>query len=485
MKKNERSIELREILILAGLLLAVFVLRMATLYMPLNAQEGSFAYAAQQAKTGAKIYVDFRDSSQPLTYYIYTAAISILGADTTAIRNFTAYVALFALVIFYMLARTLLNRWASLAAALLYAVMMHQPGAGGFNATPPFFAHVPVMLAFLFLLERDKGYDAVSYFLCGVFVAMAFFTKAALGALLLAPAMHILYFSRGKKEWWKNALWLVAGFAAVEIIVFAWMAKAGILRGYWIEVIGVGLSQKADFTAAIRALGDFAAAAPLAAAAMVWAVFKLEKKQENAVLAVCAGLYIAVAALFVYPAARGLLYSVTPLAALLIALMLDNLYGFMSKNKKIKKYALYAAAALFAVACVWTGLFSKIPGYLFGEKAQAVYYEAELLSAKINELKKGNEGLACWPPMPGVHFLTKTVSPVRYSSARRLEALRQEYYAEIKDIYDTQPDFLLLEKTQGSQNPLDALARQAYVSVASTENLELFRKGNTVNEKNK
>jgi hypothetical protein len=475
--EKNRNIEIKEIALLGALLLAIFTARLFTLYMPLNGQEGTHAYAAAVVAGGEKLYKEVHVHGQPVTYYMYATAFKIFGINMAAVRNFTNMAVLFSIVLLYMLCRMFAGKWLSLGAALIYAITLHNPAAGGFTAAPEVFVHIPLIFAFMFLLERDKGYEKTAYFLTGAFLAAAFFTQASVAPLLIAPLLHIFYFREKGRAPWKNALWYAGGFAAIEAVALAWMLKAGIVRSYWNEAFLWNLSPENSGMGGFAALFEFIKVNPLAAAAMVWSIFKLENRDENPVFPVSAALFAFAAGVFVYAGGTKALLPIAPLGVFLSMLMLSDLYNFMASKKALKKAALATVLCLGAGACVYSAAASGLAGFFTGEKTGQVWLEADYMAMVINAEKKEGDSLATWPVMGGAHFLTNFKSPVTYMDTARLEGLRSEYYAQVKNVYDIRPRFLLLGKEGIEKNPLTTLAGRGYTKISETVYMVLYKKG--------
>lgn len=176
LKKRSKS------LIAAAIVVLVYVfLRWNTIDIPLNRDEGGFAYLGELIWRGATLYVDGVDLKPPGIFFLY-AGLKALGIPFSAKG---VHWALFAynfgtLVILVLLARLLFGGTAAFWTGLAYAVVSSSRQVEGFNASTEMFLLLPLvgslLLAVMSVRGRDRGRSHLAYF-SGFLTACAFWIK--------------------------------------------------------------------------------------------------------------------------------------------------------------------------------------------------------------------------------------------------------------------------------------------------------------------
>src|SRR5256885_15150237 len=98
-------------------------IRIRLLGMPLERDEGEYAYAGQLMLQGIPPYKLAYNMKFPGTYAAYAAIMSVFGQTTIGIRLGLLVVNAATIVLIFFLGRRLINSTAGLAAAVTYAVL--------------------------------------------------------------------------------------------------------------------------------------------------------------------------------------------------------------------------------------------------------------------------------------------------------------------------------------------------------------------------
>src|SRR5262249_51528726 len=105
-----------------GLLAVVAIVRVRLMDLPLERDEGGFAYTAQRMLQGIPPYREAYDMRLPGTYLAYAAFMAV-GGETTAAIHFGLLLANAAtIVLVFLLARRLFDPLCAVAAAGAYAI---------------------------------------------------------------------------------------------------------------------------------------------------------------------------------------------------------------------------------------------------------------------------------------------------------------------------------------------------------------------------
>jgi 4-amino-4-deoxy-L-arabinose transferase-like glycosyltransferase len=180
-------------------LLAVAV-RWPDLAMPLERDEGEYAYAAQVIERGGVPYRDAFCQKPPLVFFWYLAAFRVFGESATGIHLMMAAATAVAACGLYRLTRHLANRPAGLLAATAFVLASAGPGYFGSAANTELFTLVPVVWgveALRAAAERDRRW---LWFLAGVLLGLATLTKQVAVFSFLGPIGFCLLYRKGSRS---------------------------------------------------------------------------------------------------------------------------------------------------------------------------------------------------------------------------------------------------------------------------------------------
>ena len=175
---------------LAAIVVASALVRLRIAALPLERDEGEYAYFGQLILRGEWPYVAAHNMKLPGVYYAYAAILSLFGETDVAIRVALLLVNAATIVLVATLARRFAGELASLTAAAVYAVLSLGTVVLGFTANTEHFVLLPA-IAGLLLLQDGAASSArllAAGLLLGIGVVMkqpgAFFV--ACGAAWLA-----------------------------------------------------------------------------------------------------------------------------------------------------------------------------------------------------------------------------------------------------------------------------------------------------------
>src|SRR5262249_2805554 len=141
------------LLLLAIILIATALLRVRMLSVPLERDEGEYAYFAELILDGLQPYQYAYSMKLPGIYYAYAASMTLFGRDIAGIHTSFLLVNLATIALLFFLARNLAGSLAGVAAAASYAVLSSDAGVLGFHAHATHFV-VLFATAGVLLLER-------------------------------------------------------------------------------------------------------------------------------------------------------------------------------------------------------------------------------------------------------------------------------------------------------------------------------------------
>jgi hypothetical protein len=170
--------------IVFGLVIAI---RIRLLGVPLERDEGEYAYAGQLILQGVPPYTLAYNMKFPGTYAAYAAIMSIFGQTITGIHLGLLLVNAATVILIFSLGRRLANSVVGLVAGVSYAVLSVSPSVLGFAGHATHFVLLPVLGGILLLLLEGTNRQAFgSLFASGMLFG--------LGVLMKQPAVFFALF---------------------------------------------------------------------------------------------------------------------------------------------------------------------------------------------------------------------------------------------------------------------------------------------------
>lgn len=357
-----------QVLALLAVLLLTILIRRPFLNVPLERDEGGFAYGAQVMQRGGAPYRDTFEHKGPALFFAYRLAFALFGEGVRGIHLLLLAVILLSELGLFLLTRELFSAEAGLYACLAYAFLATAPVFGlGTAALTEVFMVCPVIWGACCLLSGiEAGGRGAAFFVTGAALGLAAMTKQtavleagfllAFGswqaAVRLRPGQRVRLCVR-------LAGFYGLGFAIAPAVFFAYFHHAGALREFWRDAYLYNLiysTYHADvggsFLWLFRLLKDLAPGDGIfwaAAAAGVCALLLM--KEAGKTLFVLGWLAVSVAAIFpglrFYP---HYLQEFYPPLALLAGLGLQRLAEVIERPARPDPLA-GAFAAGFCVLC--------------------------------------------------------------------------------------------------------------------------------------
>ncbi len=202
--------------------------------LPLERDEGGYAYIAWRMQLGEMPYLDWFDQKPPGIYAVYGLALGVADHAVVAIRALAAVFSAVSSIALFHLVRALLGVGAGLVAALLLAFLSADPMIHGSIANTELFMLPGIIVATLLVLRAidSAKVPIVTSLAAGVAIgiAIAFKQVAALNVpfFLLAFGLRV----RGPDRWRRLAVfttWMGLGVALVWGPILGWLQLRGAL----------------------------------------------------------------------------------------------------------------------------------------------------------------------------------------------------------------------------------------------------------------
>src|SRR4051812_39857013 len=129
---NLRSIlRNRAWIIVGATILLVFAIRVRLRQMPLERDEGEYAYAGQLILQGVPPYKDAYNMKLPGTYAAYAVIMAVFGQSASGIHIGVAIINAGSILLIFLIGRKILDQPAGVTAAISYALLSTSPSVLG------------------------------------------------------------------------------------------------------------------------------------------------------------------------------------------------------------------------------------------------------------------------------------------------------------------------------------------------------------------
>ena len=185
-RDQERALPIAWWLVAAGLFGLVIAIRIRLLEVPLERDEGEYAYAGQLILQGIPPYTLAYSMKFPGIYGAYAAIMSVFGQTTLGIHLGLLLVNAATIILIFLLGRKLANSVMGLTAGMSFAVLSVSPSVLGFAGHATHFVLLPVLGGTLLLLKAADRRVFGSLLGSGVLFG--------LGILMKQPAVFFVLF---------------------------------------------------------------------------------------------------------------------------------------------------------------------------------------------------------------------------------------------------------------------------------------------------
>ena len=149
--------------LIALTLLFVAAVRFRLRDMPLERDEGEYAYAGQLVLQGVPPYKEAYNMKLPGTYAAYALIMALFGQSPAGIHFGILLVNAGAIILMFFLGRALLDETAGVAAAVSFALLSLSPAVFGLAGHATHFVVLPALGGILLLIKGVRGASSVRY----------------------------------------------------------------------------------------------------------------------------------------------------------------------------------------------------------------------------------------------------------------------------------------------------------------------------------
>jgi len=231
---------LRVMISLLVILAVVTMIRLRLLNVPLERDEGEFAYAGQLLLQGVSPYHAAYNVALKLpgTWAAYALIMALFGQTAAAIHAGVLLVNLASAVLVFVLARRIFGDAAGVVAAGTFALLSLVPDSLGLAAHATHFVMLPALAGIVLLQNLDERTPAKRIFLAGLLIGLAVLMKQTGAAFGFFAAGWLVRCGvrSGQKSWPRTAgrlAWLALGGLLPFILACALIDWAGDWPQFW------------------------------------------------------------------------------------------------------------------------------------------------------------------------------------------------------------------------------------------------------------
>ena len=178
-------------LLLALIVLSFALIRVRLLNLPLERDEGEYAYAGQLILQGIPPYQLAYNMKLPGTYAAYALLMMVFGQSPAGIHLGLILINAATTVLIFFLAKRLFGSLAGIVSVASYALLSTSSSVLGFSAHATHFVILPAVGGLLLLLKALDTKRLRYFFASGVFLGLAFVMKQpGLFFSMAAPLAH-------------------------------------------------------------------------------------------------------------------------------------------------------------------------------------------------------------------------------------------------------------------------------------------------------
>jgi hypothetical protein len=227
--------------IVIGILLLITLLfgaiRFRLRNMPLERDEGEYAYSGQLLLQGIPPYKLAYNLKLPGIYAAYAVVLATFGQTPGGIHLGLLLINACTIFLIYILAARLFGRLAGLVAAASYALLSANPSVMGFEAHATNFVLPPVLLGILLLLEGSRWRNRWLIFGSGLLCGIGFLMKQHGVFFAFFCCFYLLLAGRKQRQGWREIISDIAALGTAFLLPYAvtcgLLHRAGVFQQFW------------------------------------------------------------------------------------------------------------------------------------------------------------------------------------------------------------------------------------------------------------
>jgi len=205
--------------------------------IPLERDEGEYAYAGQLMLQGIPPYTLAYNMKLPGTYAAYALILAVFGQTPAGVHLGVLVVNSVTVFLGFLLAMRIAGPIAAVVAGASYALLSMSPSVLGFCGHATHFVVLMAVAGLLLLLEALEKNRQWLFFGSGVFLGLAFVMKQPGLLFVIFGMLYLLRAERQREVGWRRAAERFGAFslgAALPLtLTCLWLWREGVFKTFW------------------------------------------------------------------------------------------------------------------------------------------------------------------------------------------------------------------------------------------------------------
>lgn len=237
-KFQHKSLRLWSWVAILVILLFVCIIRIRLLEVPLERDEGEYAYAGQLMLKGIPPYKESYAMKMPGIYAVYTLIMALFGQTRVGIHIGLLLVNMATIILIFLLGKRLFDPFTGIVSAATFAILSLSQSVQGVFANAEHFVILPVIGGILLLLQAIDWKRLKPIFWSGFLLGIAFVIKQH-GGIFVVFAIVYLFADQiiRRSATWPQFLLKIILFSIGSIIPFGliclFLLLAGVFDKFW------------------------------------------------------------------------------------------------------------------------------------------------------------------------------------------------------------------------------------------------------------
>jgi hypothetical protein len=257
------------------------IIRYGLVSVPLERDEGEYAYAGQLMLQGIPPYQEVYNVKLPGVYAAYALLLAILGQTHQGIHAGLLIINTITTILVFLLARQAINPLGAVVSAASFALLSVGQSVEGVFANAEHFVIVFAVAGLLVLLRALASEKLWKLFVSGLLLGLSFVMKQHGLAFSALGALYIAFDSlRRRPVLWSRLVLRLVTFVSGVIAVFGClcliMARAGVFQSFWFWTVDYARDYVTQMPLDLAWPAFISGAAPiLSSAPLLWALIGL------------------------------------------------------------------------------------------------------------------------------------------------------------------------------------------------------------------
>jgi hypothetical protein len=224
--------------ILFVIILLTIFFRLYTLDIPLERDEGEYAYAGQLILDGYPPYQHMYNMKLPGIYYTYAAMMAVFGQTPRGIHLGLLIFNAITIILVFQLVSRLTTKTAATAAAAFFAILSANDSVLGLTANAEHFVLLPALLGILFLMIAMEKHNYYLLLNSGLCLGISFVMKQQGIVFIMSAFIYLLisllrFRPLSVRSFINQCLILSLGVAIPYILICIIMYYSGVFQTFW------------------------------------------------------------------------------------------------------------------------------------------------------------------------------------------------------------------------------------------------------------